>query len=181
MRSFSDTVPFTIGEMVFTPHSQVDKWDNEVSIISVTLPSRTFRMVHHSPKFSAFQKATIYAGNDKFLKFQSHWNDNDAMAHTAEIKTADGPFHIWWGDGDTSGISMPPGYPEMLTHEARELIREYNDQLQTLSIHEDNELSFILFVMQVIHINGDDELWLDKATWESMKPKQNLMRRRTTY
>lgn len=159
--------PGTLFSPFFLPHKQKDKWDNEVS--EIMFPSYAFRMVHQLDKKNGQtayrQSATIYGGKDQFVKFNSFWSDSDTQAHTVEIKTALGDFYTWWGDGEGGHIGNDD-LPSMLkrTDPGVEELRTANKR----SEFGDNEVLFILYVMNVIHLN-EHGWWFSKATWEPVK------------
>ena len=169
MRSFTQEEPTFLFEGAvlspfFLPHHRKDNYDNEVS--EIHFPDIRFDMVHHNKhQTAAAQSATIYAGRDRFVKFNAFYSENDMEEHTAKIITAQGTFIASWGDGDFLRLEIP----EIFIKEAdAEMIAFYKKSFEGWR-YGDNEVLFVMHTLHVIHMSDNLGPYLTKALWEPIK------------
>lgn len=172
MRTFTIDKPEVLGLSIFEPHSSKDKWENDVSIIH--FPDEDYRMVHHSKVGQVRQNATIYGGYDRFLKFSSFDPSSDMQVHSVSIKTEIGAFKSWWGDGDGGFIEVEESIFEAVgpvsTNFIKDRVKSHNTYMTSWQ-GSDNEVAFILLVMDIIHMSGLQDWFYNKETWSVEKAR----------
>lgn len=173
MRTYTED-KVLINMMIFEGHVEKDKWNNEIS--KILFPDFTFRMVHHTEQGKFRQNATIYGGRDKFLKFSSYYSDNDLHAHSVSIRTALGEITTWWGDGDGGFLEFDEELKNALPEHTKALLEEAKGYISNSVTGGDNEIAFILYMVNLIHMAEDENLWFNKEKWgikrEELKASQ---------
>lgn len=133
------------------PRVEQDRFGNDVSLIEVEAHGHIhkFRMVHHTPRGSWRQTATIYAGRGVYVKYKTCTYDNPCRPSVLECAG----YSQHWGDGESMGAFSNPAGPNL------------NRKLDAL--HDDYEKALCLILSEIA---GNDDVWLRKE----IKPK-NVM------
>lgn len=127
--------------------AEIDKYANHVSII--TLPDgMRYRMVHHRST-GTYERATIYAGRNKFLRYTYRETQSDRDTNNIEL----GKFSMAWGDGDPGWVEVDPTLPESAAATLRSILGHINE-------NGDEQALFILNVL--MHAANFDSIWQSK-------------------
>lgn len=106
-----------IPEGMIEERIEKDRYENDVSIISMCTGEK-YRMVHHSPENKWWrQTATIYGGRGKFVKVEYKETESDLQTNTLTVAG----IKFEWGDGD---CFFPSNLPEKFTESDRAAIRD---------------------------------------------------------
>lgn len=96
-------VPALVSDLI-NHRAQTDHYGNDVSLIHLPPLEIGFRMVHHTKPGSPLQKATIYAGRGKFVRYSAYSSDNPCSAEWIKV----GGYEAEWGDGDLLAVRQNP-------------------------------------------------------------------------